>query len=312
MRILVTGAAGFIGSHLVRTLCQQGHEVHALDSLIETTYSAEIKKLRWQYMKENYNAMFYEKDLRYDEIEDIIASVDIIVNEAGIPGLMMSWANLEVYSQCNVVAVGKLLEVLKKFPTKRLVHISTSSVYGLNALGDEAAETRPISPYGVTKLAAEKLIHAYASEFDLDFVILRYYSIFGPGQRPDMGYSIFIDSILNDVDIKVFGDGRQIRSNTFISDCIDGTILAIQRGKNGETYNISGGEEVSVLEVLEALGSFLGKSPSIQFLPGRPGDQFKTSGNWQKASRDLGYRPKIDIKSGLKLQAEAFQDSRFF
>ena len=116
MRILVTGAAGFIGSHLVRTLCQQGHEVHALDSLIETTYSAEIKKLRWQYMKENYNAMFYEKDLRYDEIEDIIASVDIIVNEAGIPGLMMSWANLEVYSQCNVVAVGKLLEVLKKFP----------------------------------------------------------------------------------------------------------------------------------------------------------------------------------------------------
>jgi|LakMenEpi03Aug12_release.lakeMendotaPanAssembly.Ray.scaffolds.fasta_scaffold183082_2 UDP-glucuronate 4-epimerase len=312
MRILVTGAAGFIGSHLVRRLTLDGHEVYAVDALIDSTYSADMKKVRWIYLQENFNAHYYLRDIRFDNLDDIIESVDVIVNEAGIPGLMLSWENFQLYSDCNLVAVAKLLESLKKYPKKRFIQVSTSSVYGLNAVGDEMSETNPISPYGVTKLAAEKLIHAYGKYLDLDYVILRYFSIFGPGQRPDMGYSIFIERILENKEISIFGDGNQIRSNTYIEDCINGTVLAIERGMSGETYNISGGEEVSVNKVLDVLHELTGIKPKVNYLPGRPGDQFRTSGNWNKAKNELEFVPRIDVRSGLREQVNSFRECRFF
>lgn len=312
MRILVTGAAGFVGSHLVRRLAQLGYEVHALDALIDSTYSSQVKQRRWDFLRENVEAKYYVKDLRYDNLDSIVSSVDVIVNEAGLPGLMLSWNSFQLYSDCNLVAVSNLMETLKRHPKKRFVQISTSSVYGLNATGDETSETTPVSPYGVTKLSAEKLIQAYANHTQLDYIILRYYSIFGPGQRPDMGYSIFIDSILNKKEISIYGDGNQIRSNTYINDCIDGTILAIQQGVSGEIYNISGGEEVTVNQAIGVLAEISGITPVLKYLPKRPGDQLKTSGNWLKANQKFGYSPKIKFRNGLIEQFLSHQESRFF
>jgi nucleoside-diphosphate-sugar epimerase len=286
--------------------------VYALDALLDSTYSSEIKKARWRFLQETCDAKFFVKDLRFDDLDEILNSVDVIVNEAGIPGLMLSWENFQLYSDCNLVAVNRLLQALKNHGKKRFIQVSTSSVYGLNAVGDELSETNPISPYGVTKLAAEKLIHAYAKEMNLDYVILRYFSIFGPGQRPDMGYSIFIERMLAGEEISIYGDGTQVRSNTYIEDCIKGTILAIERGQSGETYNISGGEEISVNEIISTLNEYTGANSKISYQPGRPGDQFRTSGNWAKANTDLGYVPEYDVRTGLKLQVEAFRDSRFF
>jgi nucleoside-diphosphate-sugar epimerase len=268
-----------------------------------------MKKARWRFLQETCDARFFVKDLRFDDIDEILSSVDVIVNEAGIPGLMLSWENFQLYSDCNLVAVNRLLQALKNHDKKRFIQVSTSSVYGLNAMGDESSKTNPISPYGVTKLAAENLIHSYAKEMELDYVILRYFSIFGPGQRPDMGYSIFIERMLAGKEVSIYGDGTQIRSNTYIADCIKGTILAIERGQSGETYNISGGEEISVNEVISRLSEYTGANSKITYLPGRPGDQFRTSGNWAKAK---GYIPEYDVRTGLRLQVEAFKESRFF
>lgn len=312
MRILVTGAAGFVGSHLVLELCRQGYEVHALDALLDTTYSSEIKKERWETLKKSCNASFYELDLRFDDLDDIVDSVDVVVNEAGMPGLMLSWTDIDLYSQCNFVALGKILESISRKKGKRLIQISTSSVYGSNAVGDEDQLLRPVSPYGVTKLSAEKLIEAYSFNSPLDYTILRYFSIYGPGQRTDMAYSIFLEKMITGEEIRVFGDGKQTRTNTYITDCVDGTILAINGGKRGEVYNISGGEEISVIEVLEILKNEVGISPRVVFSEKRPGDQTKTAGNYAKATGDFGYKPRIGIEQGLRLQAEAHLSKSFF
>jgi nucleoside-diphosphate-sugar epimerase len=312
MRILVTGAAGFVGSHLVLELCKLGHEVHALDALLDTTYPSLVKKRRWEVLKKTCNASFHNIDLRYHNLDKLIDSVDVIINEAGMPGLMLSWVDIELYSQCNFVALGRILESITRSKGKRLIQISTSSVYGLNAIGDEGQTLKPVSPYGVTKLSAEKLIEAYSFNHGLDYTILRYFSIFGPGQRNDMAYSIFIEKMLAGEEIGIFGDGTQSRTNTFVSDCVAGTVLAITGGRSGEIYNISGGEEVSVLEVIEFLSVELGKSPKLAFLEKRPGDQSKTIGSYAKAKSDFGYQPIVGIELGLSLQVRSYLNKSFF
>jgi UDP-glucuronate 4-epimerase len=312
MKYLVTGAAGFIGSNLVLELVSQGHQVIAVDALIETTYSAEIKYARWEILKKVDGVEFIEKNLTIGALDEIIEPVDFIVNQAAMPGLMKSWSDIKMYSDSNIVIVGNILNSIKKFPGKRLVHISTSSVYGKSAVGDETTEAKPYSPYGVTKLAAEKLITAYRSNFELDFVILRYFSVYGPGQRPDMGYSIFIDKISQNIEFELYGDGSQTRTNTYIDDCVRGTVLASQNAKNGEVYNIAGKDEVSVSEALEILENEIGNKAKIKFLPTRPGDQTSTKGTTTKAFKDFNFLPRTSIKAGLKAQVAAYKTNSLF
>jgi nucleoside-diphosphate-sugar epimerase len=191
------------------------------------------------------------------------------------------------------------------------VHISTSSVYGRVATGDESSPTIPYSPYGVTKLAAENLIRAFADNSCLDFNILRYFSVYGPDQRPDMAYSRFISAIYNDETINLYGDGTQSRTNTYISDCITATVMTIEAGLTNTIYNIAGLDEVNILTVISILEEILGKKAKVNLLPGRTGDQLITKGNIDKLNKDTGFEPQIGIRQGLENQVNHFlQKSR--
>jgi nucleoside-diphosphate-sugar epimerase len=312
LKYLVTGAAGFIGSHLALELVSQGHQVIAVDALIDTTYPASVKKERWNLLKNVQGIELIEKDLTNGLYDQILEPVDIVINEAAMPGLTKSWTDIKMYSDSNLVVVGEILKSMRKFPEKRLVQISTSSVYGKNAIGDEKEKTEPYSPYGVTKLAAENLIKAHAANFGLNYTILRYFSVYGPGQRPDMAYSIFIDKISRNLEFEIYGDGTHTRTNTYIDDCVRGTIEASQKAKNGEIYNISGKQEISVMKILELLEQEIGNQPRIKHLATRPGDQTSTKGNTIKAFKDFGYEPRIDVLQGLKNQVVAYKNKTLF
>jgi nucleoside-diphosphate-sugar epimerase len=307
MRILVTGAAGFVGSNLVTSLLSEGNTVNCLDALLESTYSAETKIKRWESLSKLDGASMHKLDLRHGALDPALEGVDAVIHSAAIPGLSLSWENFELYSSCNLSGTEKLVKaILRNERNIPLIQISTSSVYGAIATGDENSILRPVSPYGVTKLAAEKIVEAYASNFDLRYSILRYFSIYGPGQRTDMAYSKFIYAIANDLPITVFGSGLQTRTNTFISDCVDATTQIAKREHRNEIYNLSGVEKVNVLQVISILEEIFKKKAILQHAPGRPGDQFETEGNIDKLREEIQYHPKIGIREGLQLQVEEF------
>jgi UDP-glucuronate 4-epimerase len=312
MEIVVTGAAGFIGSNLVKSLSLKNHKITCLDALIDTTYSREIKLNQWEELRKIPNLVLVEKDMREGGLETFIENADIIVNLAAMPGLVDSWSNFDLYASCNVTATHRLLDAHSRINSKaKLVHISTSSVYGRVATGDESSPTIPYSPYGVTKLAAENLIRAFADNSCLDFNILRYFSVYGPDQRPDMAYSRFISAIYNDETINLYGDGTQSRTNTYISDCITATVMTIEAGLSNTIYNIAGLDEVNILTVISILEEILGKKAKVNLLPGRTGDQLITKGNIDKLIKDTGFEPLIGIRQGLENQVNHFlQKSR--
>lgn len=280
--VLVTGAAGFIGSRLVELLDLLGANVIAIDALLETTYSAEVKRLRWQEMKSraSVNINFLNLDLR--DLAEVrrLPNVEIVFNLAAMPGLEKSWLDFEAYLSCNLTVTNNLIEYAKDKQVGRFVQASTSSVYGTYATGDENSQLCPSSPYGVTKLAAENLIVAHAQNFSLPYSILRYFSVYGPAQRPDMAFSIFAKQILNDFPITIYGDGSQTRSNTYVDDVVITTIIA---GFNplfqNQILNVCGNSELSVLEAVEIIATALNKSPRIIHGPERFGDQQKTRGD---------------------------------
>lgn len=304
MRIVVTGAAGFIGSHLVERLLSDGHEVVGVDCFLEESYPSAAKRRNLQEAQGSSRFTFKEVDLRSDELGGVLTDADAVVNEAAMPGLMRSWSDFSLYVDCNVLALQRIIEVIvQKSPQTRLVQISTSSVYGRIAVGQESGLTQPFSPYGVSKLAAENLVRAYVDNFDLNAVILRYFSVYGPRQRPDMAYSIFCSQFLRSMPVTVFGDGSQTRSNTYVGDAVDATARAIDRGLSGETYNVAGGETTSLLAAINVLGESLGTKPEIRFAAARPGDQLHTRGDSDKATRDLGWVPTTPVADGLGQQA---------
>jgi nucleoside-diphosphate-sugar epimerase len=234
----------------------------------------------------------------------MLEDVDAVIHEAAMPGLPRSWSDFELYVTCNLIATERLLAAVRAADVARFLHVSTSSVYGLEAVGDETIPLRPVSPYGVTKLAAEHLVLANVETFDLAAVIVRYFSIYGPRQRPDMAYHRFAEALLDDAPITVFGDGLQTRSNTFVDDAVAGTLGALDGGSVGEIYNIGGGEAISVLEAIDVLAEALGRRPRIEHGPGRPGDQRHTAADTSKARAAFGFRPSVGPRDGLPRQAE--------
>ncbi len=283
--VLVTGAAGFIGSRIVEFLDLLGARVIAVDALLETAYPAEAKRLRWGEMKSKLsdNVNFLEMDLRNFSTVQELPGVEIVYNLAAMPGLEKSWQDFELYLSCNVTVTNNLIAYSKLNKVTRFVQASTSSVYGTYATGDENSLLRPSSPYGVTKLAAENLLLAHAQNFSTPYCILRYFSVFGPNQRPDMAFSIFAKQILADSQITVFGDGSQSRSNTYIDDVAITTIIAgFNPQFQNQIFNVCGNSELSVSEAIEIIGKALGKSPKIKFGPERFGDQQKTRGDNSK------------------------------
>jgi UDP-glucuronate 4-epimerase len=300
VRILVTGAAGFIGSHLCEALLAAGHEVIGLDSFVP--YYPRESKTRNLAAAHDYDSFsFTEADLRSASLEPLV-DVDVVINEAAMPGLPRSWTDLETYTSCNIGGLHRLLEAARTVGVEKFIQVSTSSVYGELAIGDESAPTNPVSPYGITKLAGEQLALAYLRSFGVPVVILRYFSIYGPRQRPDMAFHLFIDALLARRPITVYGDGEQSRSSTFVSDCVAGTIQGITGGIPGEAYNIGGGEVVSINQVLRLLAELTGVEPIVEWASARPGDQLHTRASTSKARDAFGYVPQVATPDGLARQ----------
>ena len=301
MRILVTGAAGFVGSHLCERLVADGHTVSGVDAFIGS-YGEDTKRRNLSGLTDKPRFSFTRADLRTDPLEPLLADVDVVVNEAAVAGLAPSWADLDLYVSCNVVGLGRLLEAARHARVRRFIQVSTSSVYGLDAVGDEERPKRPSSPYGVTKLAAEHLVLAHVDAFGLPASILRYFSIYGPRQRPDMAYHRFIEAMIDGLPIRLFGDGEQSRSNTYIADCIEATVRAIDGAEVGEAYNIGGGHSITLNEAVRVIAEAVGVEPIVEHGPSVPGDQRHTMADIGKAQRAFGYQPSVAPEDGLRRQ----------
>jgi nucleoside-diphosphate-sugar epimerase len=217
-------------------------------------------------------------------------------------GLMRSWTDFASYESCNVLGLERLIEASREVGVRRFVQISTSSVYGTDAVGDEGVATRPVSPYGVTKLAAEHLLLAHVAVHGFPATILRYFSIYGPRQRPDMAYHIFTEALIDGKPLVVYGDGFQSRANTFVTDAVAGTIAAIDRAEIGGIYNIGGGEEITLLDAIGVIADALGVEPDVRHEPARPGDQRRTWADVSRARRTFGYEPAVAPRDGLPAQ----------
>jgi UDP-glucuronate 4-epimerase len=302
MRVVVTGAAGFIGSHLCEALLADGHQVVGVDCFTDY-YARADKEANLAGWSASPAFTLVEADLCSADLEPIVAGADAVVNEAATPGLVLSWDRFERYQANNLGAVQRLAAACVATGVAHLVQASTSSVYGAEATGSEDDPTHPVSPYGVTKLAAEQLLDAYHGVYGLPTTVLRYFSVYGPRQRPDMAYRTFCDRLLRGEPVVIYGDGGQSRSNTFVSDAVAATRAALEHPGEGRTYNIGGGRELKLLDAVALLGEALGVEPQVEHRPARAGDQRRTAADTGRARRDLGWEPMVDPEEGLALQA---------
>ena len=298
---MVTGAAGFIGSHLAERLVAEGHRVIGVDCFTEY-YPRAVKERNLAALRRMPGFTLIEADLRTAALEPLLEGVDVVFHNAAMPGLIRSWTEFDEYMTCNLLATQRLLEAARRVGIQHLIHASTSSVYGRDSSGDETKPTRPISPYGITKLAAEQLVRAYGENFGLPYTILRYYSIYGPRQRPDMGYYIFITAILRGDPITVFGDGEQSRGNTYVMDCVEANLAALAHGPTGEVFNIGGGEEITLNQLIAKLEALIGRRAIVRRGPPRPGEQRRALADIRKAQRVLGWAPRVSLDEGLRAQ----------
>ena len=305
-RVLVTGAAGFIGARLVEVLAERGHQVTGVDCFLPDLYSAEMKRQRFSSLEGLPGVTLIEADLRTDDLSGL-GSPDVVINEAAMPGLTKSWEDFKLYMDNNVLALDRVIRATHSDALQKFIQISTSSVYGRIAEGAEDSPTNPFSPYGVSKLAAEKLGLAHRDNFGLPFTVLRYFSVYGPGQRPDMAYHRFLAAARDNTAITLYGDGTQRRTNTYVDDCVEGTINAIEKAAPGEIYNLSGAESYSLNEALGIIEDVTGRSLDVHYEPARAGDQKETNGNITKAQAELDYRPRWSLRDGLSAEWEWIQ-----
>jgi nucleoside-diphosphate-sugar epimerase len=294
MRYLVTGAAGFIGSQLLRTLLERGHEATGWDAFTDY-YDVALKE-------ENAAGL---PIARVDVAEDPLPldGLDGVFHLAGQPGVASFGDVFPVYVRRNVLASQRLFEAAAEAQV-RVVFASSSSIYG-DATAyptPEDSRPRPLSPYGVTKLACEHLVGAYGAELGLDAVVLRYFTIYGPRQRPDMALAKWTARAVAGQPLELHGDGTQSRSVTYVDDAVEATILAMERAEAGSVYNVGGGSEASMLGVIEALGALAGRRLELVKAPRREGDQRRTAADITRIRTDLGWAPRTSLADGLAAQ----------
>jgi nucleoside-diphosphate-sugar epimerase len=301
MNILVTGAAGFIGSHLAERLADLGHSVRGLDCFTDY-YSLALKELNAEQVHES-GVEFLRLDLAEDDLTAAVRGIDFVYHAAAQPGISAT-TPLETYLRNNVTATYRLLEALRTVPSfQGLINISTSSVYGADASGDETTEPRPTSYYGVTKLAAEQLALAYTRDRGLPACSLRLFSVYGPRERPDKLYSKLIRCILEDEPFPLYeGSEHHRRSYTYVSDALDGLVAALRNfdASVGEIFNIGTDVTHTTGEAIETVQRVIGKQATIETASPRPGDQLKTHADIAKARRLLNYDPTTPLREGVE------------
>lgn len=306
MNFLVSGCAGFIGSHLCEYILNKGYKIIGIDSFSDF-YPRNYKEKNIEGLLRNPSFEFIGKDMLELELEEILEKVDGIFHLAAQPGVRTSWGkNFDYYIKDNIVLTQRILEALKNFKGKRLVFASSSSVYGdsVHLPFKEDGPVSPISPYGVTKLACENLCLLYHKNFSIDTVILRYFTVYGPRQRPDMAFHRFFLAILKEKEVEIFGDGSQRRDFTYIDDIVHATFSAFEKGVSGEIYNLGGGESISLLDLLEIMEEVTKRKFQILFKEKEKGDAPHTWADYSKAKKDLNFTPQVRLKEGLSNQWE--------
>jgi UDP-glucuronate 4-epimerase len=295
MKYVVTGAAGFIGSHLGEALLAAGHEVLGVDSY--TDYYDRSRKER------NAAALdVLEADLADMALEPLLVGVDGVFHLAGQPGVRASWGDgFELYLRRNVLATQRLFEAAAAGGV-RVVFASSSSVYGdaERYPTPEDVTPQPISPYGVSKLACEQLAHAIGRGQGLDAVLLRYFTVYGPRQRPDMAFTSMLEALARGDSFRLFGDGSAARSFTYVGDAVAATIGAMERGRRGEIYNVGGGDEATMNEAVGLAERISGRSLDVERVGAAAGDVKRTKADVAKAGADLGWAPRTGLEEGMR------------
>jgi UDP-glucuronate 4-epimerase len=300
MRYIVTGAAGFIGSHLSGTLAERGHDVLGVDSFTDY-YDPALKE-------ENAAGLDVARiDLAGEDLD--LGGIDGVFHLAGQPGVRSFGDVFEDYVRRNLLASRRVFEAAAAAGV-RVVFASSSSVYGdaESYPTSEDAEPRPISPYGITKLGCEQLAYAYAKEFGLDAVVLRYFTVYGPRQRPDMALARIVEALARGAAFELYGDGLQSRSFTYIADGVEATVAAMDRAPSGALYNVGGGAEATMRDAIATLERVSGRALELVERPAAAGDVRRTSADTERIERDLGWRATTSLEDGLRAQWEWASD----
>jgi UDP-glucose 4-epimerase len=310
MNILVTGAAGFIGSRLCYALIQRKASVIGVDSFTDF-YPRWIKEENIRPLLNYPKFRFLSEDIVRLDLKKEMKKVEVIFHLAAQPGVRTSWGDeFSIYTKNNIDVTQILLETATNVPLKKFIYASSSSVYGLSQQlpMTETQILHPFSPYGVTKLAAEHLCFLYHKNYGIPCVSLRFFTVYGPGQRPDMAFHRFLRAIGEDKEILVYGDGEQTRDFTFIDDIIVANISSITGGKPGETYNIGGGTQVKLIDIIPVLEKICQKKIKIKWQEGQKGDVRHTFADIEKAKKDLRYMPQVSLEKGLKEEWDWIQN----
>ncbi len=308
LKALVTGCAGFIGSTLTDKLLEEGYNVLGIDCFSDY-YSIEIKKRNLERAMENKNFTLFESDIiNMKEFPD----VDFVFHQAAQAGVRKSWGdNFEIYTRSNIIATQKLLEYYKDTDIKKFIFASSSSIYGNSRElpVKEGAPKNPVSPYGVTKLAAENLCYLYHENFGLPAVALRYFTVYGERQRPDMGIYKFISAALKGNEITIYGTGMQTRDFTYISDVIKANLHAANCHTDWASLNIGGGSRISINELLNLIGKTTGKDITVRYIQNQKGDVDHTYADVSLAKEIIGYSPQVNIEEGISKQVNFLRTS---
>jgi nucleoside-diphosphate-sugar epimerase len=303
-RVLVTGAAGFIGSHLCERLLADGREVVGIDCLTDY-YDPALKRRNLERALAQPGYDFVEQDLMDADLEALLEGTDLVFHEAAQAGVRASWGReFSIYLHCNLASTQRLLESVRGKDGIKLVYASSSSVYG-NVTELPMRETtlpRPFSPYGVTKLAAEQLIDLYRMNYGLRAVALRYFTVYGPRQRPDMAFTRFIKAALAGESLGIYGDGAQTRDFTFVADIVEANLRAAAYEGDEYVFNAGGGSRVTLKEALALLGAAVGQPLRLDFLPKQKGDVPDTLAATERIEREFGFKPGIGLAEGLAAQ----------
>jgi UDP-glucuronate 4-epimerase len=303
--ILVTGGAGFIGSHLCEHLLKMNHQVVCVDNF-NSFYDPGIKERNISSVKNNKGFSLFKADIRNrDELADILkkSKPELIIHLAAMPGVRPSIENPFLFFDVNVTGTLVVLETMRSFGINKMIFASSSSVYGNNSkvpFSESDPVENQISPYASSKRACELLCYTYHSLYKFDIFCLRFFTVYGPRQRPDLAIHKFTSRILENKPIQVFGDGNTSRDYTYISDIIEGIYNSVTRLKGFEIYNLGESRTISLSNMIETLENALGKKAIKEFLPPQPGDVERTFADISKARNELDYNPVFDFKKGIE------------